>query len=88
MTGHKIVEEDESGVIPMSEMKPCQWAVIVDASSDNKGEIGSVVMRSPSIGDFRVYDMTEFSQDEYWAPSNLIKVRPIPSGTRLTIEIT
>lgn len=88
MTGHKIVEEVESGVIPMSEMKPGQWAFSIETVAGV--DKGDRLRRSSSEGYFIVDNMSNTGFSKCWSNAEKcsILVCPIPAGTRLTIEIT
>ena len=59
-------------IIPMSEMKPLDIAIIKEATYENH-----VVFRTASIDKFEVIDLTTFKADSCWNEPNILKVQLI-----------
>jgi hypothetical protein len=79
----KIILEDINE-IPMLQLKPCQIAVVTD---ENQEYYGHLVMRTASMEQFEVMDLTEFQEGECWiTPENTAKVIPVEASITIVIK--
>jgi len=74
-------EGKEEKVIPMSEMKPCEVGIILDADYH-----GNIVMRTQSSEVFEVMNLTNFKEGECWSsPKCPLKVQLL--NAEITVKI-
>lgn len=74
-----------SPIISMSEMDPLDVALIADNSQMN--DIGCMVMRLNDEDDFKVINLSRPEVNAYWPKDNRRKVRLLPKGTKIILEV-
>ena len=82
----KVNISEGPGVIPMNKMKPLDIGVIIEDPEDCYCH-DHVVMRTTSLEHFEVIDLTYLKEGSYWTEDSKLKVRLLPSGTQITINI-
>ena len=78
------VEDDKENELTMAELKPCQLAIVVEYESDY---IGDIVMRTASVDKFEVMILSDAKRGHCWTVQCNIKVKLLPKGTKLTLEV-
>lgn len=79
----KESQEERSVVIPMNEMEPCAIGVVCDYSRYD----GHYVMRTASIDEFEVMDLSRPDPDACWDERCDRNVRLLPVGSWVTLTV-
>lgn len=86
----KIIDapKKQDVIIRMSKMKPLQVGVIT-FNSVVRSDIGKCVMRTSSLDQFEVMDMSNPGEDQYWEKKSCkhISVAILPPSESITIEL-
>jgi hypothetical protein len=80
----KIVGDRDYSLIEMRDMKPCQIGIIEDSEYGDSDEI---VMRTAETNKFEVMSLSNPNEDNCWTGNPTIKVRLLPPGTKIMIEV-
>ena len=69
--------------IPMRDMQPGDIGIVVDAEDYS----GHTVMRTLSAGHFEVMDLSQPGIDACWTDQNYLKVKLLPVGSKVMLEV-
>lgn len=72
-------------IIPMSEMNPLDIGILADNSPMQ--DLGNTVMRLEDEDDFKVINLSRPEVNAYWPKDNWRKVRILPKGTKIILEV-
>ena len=79
---HSVKEK----VLTMADLEPCQMAVVTEEHRYH----GAIVMRTANVDEFEVMDLSDPRRDGCWtsiAQASKIKIKLLPKGTKLTLEV-
>ena len=80
----EIHNDTTDDILTMADLKPCQLAVVVE---DNNYR-GTIVMRTASISQFEVMDLSNPGEDNCWTgKGNWMRLRLLPKGTKVTLTV-
>jgi len=83
---NKSEETEQDDIISMSEMKQLEVCVVIDGGDD-----GHVIMRTASIANFEVMDLTNPRRGSCWLDINnakYTKVRRLRKGEKYLLELS
>lgn len=70
-------------IVTMKDMKPLEIGHVINSN----GEKGGLVMRTASIDKFEVMILSNPEPDGCWSGASTLKVRLLPAGSRVTLEV-
>jgi len=76
--------DNDNDMIEMKYMAPFSVGVIEDMGSAYNGHM---VMRTASSDNFEVMDLSTMKPGSCWASGNGIKVRLLPKGQKIVLEV-
>jgi len=77
--------QEKNDTIPMGEMKPLQIAMVVEVGHEYFGEI---VMRTSKSCTPEIMILSSPKTDSFWCEGCSLKVRLLPPGARVILEVT
>lgn len=82
------VEKPEEEVISVLDMDPLDIGIVVEGV--NSMYLGHIVMRTASVDDREIMDLTRATKDGCWttfSTKTSIKVKLFPAGTKITLTV-